>query len=126
VARIQIQIKISASSLPTGQLGTAYSTSLTATGGVSPYTWSLTRGSPPAGLILNASPGTIATPSASVASTPLTFQSRGLEQPCSYANSESSADDFSNSHGSFCGVESSQGAGGTEIMFVPRLLKTLS
>jgi Putative Ig domain len=59
------QIKISTSSLPNGQSGTAYSTTLTATGGVSPYTWSLTGRSLPAGLTLNASTGAITgTPSA--------------------------------------------------------------
>ncbi len=69
------QIKISTSSLPNGQTGTAYSTTLTATGGVLPYTWSLTSGFLPAGLTLNASTGAITgTPSASVASTPLTFK----------------------------------------------------
>jgi Putative Ig domain len=69
------QIKISTSSLPTGQLGTGYSTTLTATGGAPPYTWSLTSGTLPAGLTLNASTGAITgTPSAAVASTPLTFK----------------------------------------------------
>jgi Putative Ig domain len=38
---------------------TAYSTSLTATGGVIPYTWSITSGNLPAGLTLNASTGFI-------------------------------------------------------------------
>jgi Putative Ig domain len=69
------RIKISTSSLPNGQIGAAYSTTLAATGGVSPYTWSLTSGSLPAGLTLNASTGAITgTPSASVGSTPLTFK----------------------------------------------------
>ena len=69
------QIKISTSSLPNGQSGAAYSATLSATGGVSPYTWSLTSGSLPAGLALNASTGTITgTPSASVTGTPLTFK----------------------------------------------------
>ena len=68
------QIKISTASLPNGQSGTAYSSTLAATGGVLPYTWSLTAGSLPAGLTLNASTGAITgTPSAAVASTPLTF-----------------------------------------------------
>ena len=69
------QVKISTSSLPNGQIGAAYSTTLAATGGVSPYTWSLTSGSLPAGLTLNASTGAITgTPSSSVASTALTFK----------------------------------------------------
>jgi hypothetical protein len=40
-------------------VNTAYSTSLTATGGVIPYTWSITSGNLPAGLTLNASTGVI-------------------------------------------------------------------
>ena len=75
-------VKISTSSLPTGQLGTAYNTSLTATGGVLPYTWSLTSGTLPAGLTLNASTGAITgTPSAAVASTPLTFMVTDSSKP---------------------------------------------
>jgi hypothetical protein len=76
------QIKISTSSLPNGQTGTAFSTTLTATGGVLPYTWSLTSGSLPAGLTLNASTGAITgTPSASLASTPLTFKVTDSSSP---------------------------------------------
>ena len=76
------QVKISTSSLPNGQTGTAYSTTLTATGGVLPYTWSLTSGSLPAGLTLNASTGAITgTPSASVTSTPLTFKVADSSSP---------------------------------------------
>ena len=75
-------VKISTSSLPTGQLGTAYNTSLTATGGVLPYTWSLTSGTLPAGLTLNAPTGAITgTPSAAVASTPLTFMVTDSSKP---------------------------------------------
>ena len=76
------QIKISTSSLPNGQIGTAYSATLTATGGVSPYTWSLTSGSLPAGLTLNASTGAInGTPSTPVASIPLTFKVADSSSP---------------------------------------------
>jgi hypothetical protein len=75
-------VKISTSSLPTGQLGTAYNTSLTATGGILPYTWSLASGTLPAGPTLNASSGAIAgTPSAAVASTPLTFMVTDSSKP---------------------------------------------
>ena len=75
-------VKISTSSLPTGQLGTAYNTSLTAAGGILPYTWSLTSGTLPAGLTLNASTGAITgTPSAAVASTPLTFMVTDSSKP---------------------------------------------
>ena len=76
------QVKISTASLPTGQLGTAYSATLTASGGVPPYSWSLTSGTLPAGLTLNASTGAITgTPSAAVASTPLTFMVTDSSSP---------------------------------------------
>jgi len=41
--------------LPSGTVGTAYSQTLTATGGTPPYNWSLVAGSLPAGLSLSAS-----------------------------------------------------------------------
>src|SRR5580704_15117675 len=68
-------LTISTSSLPAGQTGVAYGAVLAATGGTPPYTWSLTSGTLPAGLMLNASTGAIAgTPTQTVANAPLTFQ----------------------------------------------------
>lgn len=53
------------SPLPQGAINAAYSTSLTASGGTPPYTWSITSGNLPAGLTLNASTGSISgTPTA--------------------------------------------------------------
>jgi len=51
-------LAISISSLPAGTLGVTYSQSLTATGGVTPYSWGITSGALPAGLTLSSS-GTI-------------------------------------------------------------------
>ena len=52
-------------SLPEGTEGLAYSTTLAATGGVSPYTWSVVAGGLPAGLGLNGATGEISgTPTA--------------------------------------------------------------
>jgi hypothetical protein len=48
-----------AGSLPNATLGVAYSQTLTAAGGVKPYTYSLTAGSLPPGLSLSSSTGTI-------------------------------------------------------------------
>jgi subtilisin family serine protease len=48
---------LTASSLPDGYTGTAYSRTLAADGGLQPYTWSITSGSLPIGLSLNASTG---------------------------------------------------------------------
>src|ERR1035438_2526639 len=44
------QVRITTSSLPSGTIGTAYTTSLAATDGTSPYTWTVSSGSLPAGL----------------------------------------------------------------------------
>jgi len=59
-------LSIQTTSLPNGQLSVAYSTTLQATGGTTPYTWAVSSGSLPAGLSLNATTGAITgTPTAS-------------------------------------------------------------
>jgi hypothetical protein len=77
-------LQISTTSLPPGQVGTAYSATLTATGGTTPYSWSLTSGTLPAGLTLGASSGVIAgMPIVAVNAAPLGFtvsDSSGLVQ----------------------------------------------
>jgi hypothetical protein len=45
--------------LPSGDVAVGYTASLVATGGVSPYTWSITSGQLPSGLTLNSKQGTI-------------------------------------------------------------------
>jgi len=45
--------------LPSGAVATGYTANLVATGGVTPYTWSITRGQLPSGLKLNAATGII-------------------------------------------------------------------
>jgi hypothetical protein len=61
---------ITTTSLPTGMIGQAYSTSLAATGGTNPYSWSVASGSLPNGLSLNTNSGAITgTPTSSGAST---------------------------------------------------------
>jgi hypothetical protein len=58
-------LSVITSSIPAAQLQVPYSATLTATGGTSPYTWSIQSGSLPAGLTLSASTGTISgTPTA--------------------------------------------------------------
>jgi len=53
------------SPLPQGTVGSSYSQTLAASGGIGPYSWSLSAGSLPAGLTLNPSSGAIGgTPSA--------------------------------------------------------------
>jgi Putative Ig domain len=61
---------ITTTSLPDAAIGTAYSQTLQAAGGVPPLTWALASGTLPAGLTLNASTGTISgTPTTSGSST---------------------------------------------------------
>ena len=55
---------ITTSTLPNATVGTAYSSTVTATGGTASYTWTIASGALPAGLSLNAASGIIAgTPS---------------------------------------------------------------
>ncbi len=73
---------ISTTSLPNGQVGTAYSATLVATGGTAPYTWSVTSGTLPSGLSLNASTGAITgSPTSAVTSAPLTFKVTDSSNP---------------------------------------------
>jgi len=52
-------LTITSSSLPSGTIGSAYSTTLQASGGTAPYAWSITSGGLPNGLSLSASTGLI-------------------------------------------------------------------
>jgi len=52
-------VEITTTSLPDGQQGVSYSRTVSATGGKTPYTWSIDSGSLPAGLSLGSSTGTI-------------------------------------------------------------------
>ena len=66
-------LSISTTSLPTGQVGKAYTATLSASGGMAPLSWALTAGTLPAGLALNAA-GTISgTPTTTAAALSLTF-----------------------------------------------------
>lgn len=75
-------LAITTTSLPSGQVGVAYSTTLAATGGTPPYTWTTTSGTLPAGLMLTASTGAISgTPTVSVTNLALTFQVKDSGSP---------------------------------------------
>lgn len=52
-------LSLGAITLPAGRVGVAYRATLTATGGLGPHTWSLVKGSLPAGLTLNRATGVI-------------------------------------------------------------------
>jgi photosystem II stability/assembly factor-like uncharacterized protein len=54
-----VPLRITSASLANGPVGTPYNATITATGGVYPYTWSIIAGQLPAGLTLNSSTGDI-------------------------------------------------------------------
>jgi hypothetical protein len=62
-------LQITTASLPGGQVQAAYSTTLVASGGTSPYAWSISSGSLPAGLSLSSSGAISGTPSSAGSST---------------------------------------------------------
>jgi Putative Ig domain len=67
---IDADLAITTTSLPGGSVGTAYSSTLQASGGAQPYSWSITSGNLPAGLSINSGSGVISgTPSATGTST---------------------------------------------------------
>jgi len=69
-----VSLGITTSSLPNGTVGTAYSQTLAATGGTSPYTWKITSGSLPTGLSLSSSGVISGTPTTAGGPTSVTFQ----------------------------------------------------
>ncbi|MHC4713441.1 MAG: putative Ig domain-containing protein [Planctomycetota bacterium] len=56
---VYADLTITTSSLPDGTAGTAYNQSVSASGGSTPYTWSIISGGPPAGITLNTSTGAL-------------------------------------------------------------------
>ena len=66
-------LQVTPSVLPGGAVATPYSTSVQATGGVQPYTWSVASGQLPAGLSLNPGSGEITGTPILVSGTPVSF-----------------------------------------------------
>jgi len=73
-------LSISTTSLPTGTVGTAYTATLSATGGTTPYKWSLVSGTLPAGLSLSTAGVINGTPTVS-ANVSLTFKVTDSSRP---------------------------------------------
>jgi hypothetical protein len=65
---VEPAVAITTNSLPAGTVGQAYSQTLSASGGSSGYTWTITSGSLPAGLALSSAGAISGTPSAAVSS----------------------------------------------------------
>lgn len=74
VLRVCPVISLSPSTLPAPVLGAAYSQATAASGGVSPYVYSVSSGSLPAGLSLNASTGVISGTASSLSSASFTLR----------------------------------------------------
>ncbi len=75
-------LSITTAALPSGQVGTAYSTTLAASGGIPPYTWTLTSGTLPSGLTLNSATGQLSgTPTAAAIGISLTFEATDSSSP---------------------------------------------
>jgi Putative Ig domain len=66
-------LSVTTTSLPNGQVGHAYSATLTATGGKAPLSWATSSGALPAGLTLGSTGAISGTPTATATATPITF-----------------------------------------------------
>ncbi len=94
-------VSISPSSLPAAVQNTAYSQTVTASGGVSPYIYTVTSGSLPTGLSLNSSTGLISGDATTIAIYPFTITATD-------ANSSTGSRDYSITvAGSACGLGTS-------------------
>ena len=79
---VPVSFAITTTSLANGLLGTSYSTTLAASGGTAPLSWSLTAGSLPNGLTLDGSTGAITgVPTTAANQIPLTFQVQDSSSP---------------------------------------------
>jgi Putative Ig domain len=76
-----VALSITTTSLPSGNAGTAYSATLTAIGGVYPYSWSITSGTLPPGLQLNAGTGAITGTPTTAGTSNFTVQVADSETP---------------------------------------------
>jgi hypothetical protein len=80
VASAPPPLAVTTTSLPTGEVGVAYSATLSASGGTPPYQWSIKSGALAAGLSLSASGSISGTPTATSAA-PVTFEVQDSSAP---------------------------------------------
>lgn len=70
-----LPLSVSTTTLPNGVIGTAYSQTLAATGGTSPYTWTVSSGTLPTDIFLTGSTGVVAgTPTVAIIADAVTFE----------------------------------------------------
>ncbi len=81
-------LNVITSSLPAGTIDTSYSASLRATGGITPYSWSIAIGSLPAGLNLNSSTGAITGTPTGAGTWVFTVQVADSEEPPATATAQ--------------------------------------
>ena len=79
--RTSSSLTVTTTSLPNGTVGTVYSATLKGSGGTTPYSWTLTAGTLPAGLSLSSSGAIRGTPTAAANATSLTFKVTDSSQP---------------------------------------------
>jgi hypothetical protein len=78
---VATSLSVNTLELPGGVVGTAYSQTLTATGGTAPYTWTLASGPLPAGLTLDASTGVISGTPSKAGAAPFTVNATDSGNP---------------------------------------------
>ena len=87
ITEAPVHLSIATTSLPSGQVGVAYSAILVPTGGTAPYAWALTNGTLPTNLSLNSSTGVISgIPKQAVIGLSLTFQVTDSANPAQTQN----------------------------------------
>jgi len=83
-------LAVTTSALPAANGGASYSATLTATGGIKPYTWSITAGALPAGLKLHPATGIISGTSSAVGTADFTVTVTDSETPAATASANES------------------------------------
>ena len=82
---INTALQVTTTSLPNGSPSVLYSATLSATGALPPYTWSITQGNLPSGLTLNATSGVISGTPTGPGTSSFTVQASDSETPAATA-----------------------------------------